>query len=44
MNLAPFNYRDIFRLTAITAAPLIPLLLLVFSAEELFKKILEVFL
>jgi hypothetical protein len=44
MNLAPFNYRDIFRLTAITAAPLIPLLLLVFSAEEIFKKILEVFL
>jgi len=44
MNLAPFSYRDIIRLFAVTAAPLIPLLLLVFSVEELFKKILEVLL
>ena len=44
MNLAPFYYRDIIRLAAITAAPLIPLLFLVFSAEELFKKIMEAIL
>jgi hypothetical protein len=44
MNLAPFYYRDIIRLAGITAAPLIPLLLLVFSVDELFKKILEAIL
>ena len=44
MNLAPFFYRDIVRLAAITASPLIPLLFLVFSPEELFKKIVEALL
>lgn len=44
MNLAPFYYRDIIRLAGITAAPLIPLLFLVFSPEELFKTILDAIL
>lgn len=42
MNLAPFTYRDVVRLTAATAAPLIPLLFFVFSPAELLRKIVEV--
>lgn len=42
MNLAPFTYRDVVRLTAATAAPLVPLLFFVYSPIELLKKIVEV--
>lgn len=42
MNLAPFTYRDVVRLTAATAAPLVPLLFFAFSPAELLRKVVEV--
>jgi hypothetical protein len=42
MRAVPFGLDDITRLTAATAAPFLPLLLTVFSAEELIMRIVKV--
>jgi hypothetical protein len=41
MRVVPFNARDVVNLAVITAAPLIPLLLTVVSAEELIKRAMK---
>ena len=42
MRLVPFGLEDISRLAAVTAAPLAPLLLTIFSAEDLITRIIKV--
>jgi hypothetical protein len=42
MRAVPFGLEDISRLAAATAAPLLPLLLTIFSPEELITRILKV--
>jgi hypothetical protein len=42
MRTVPFGLDDISRLAAATAAPLLPLLLSIFSAEELIMRIIKV--
>ena len=42
MRAVPFGLDDISRLAAATAAPLLPLLLTIFSPEELFMRIVKV--
>jgi len=42
MRPVPFGLEDITRLAAATAAPLVPLLLTIFSPEELIVRILKV--
>jgi hypothetical protein len=42
MRSVPFGLEDISRLAAVTAAPLVPLLLTVFSLEELVMRIIKV--
>jgi hypothetical protein len=42
MRLVPFGLAGISRLAAATAAPLAPLLLTMFSAEDLITRIIEV--
>jgi len=42
MRSVPFGLEDISRLAAATAAPLAPLLLTIFSPEELFTRIIKV--
>jgi len=42
MRSIPFGLEDITRLAAATAAPLLPLLLTVFSPEELIMRIIKV--
>ena len=42
MRTVPFGLEDISRLAAATAAPLLPLLLTVFSPEELIMRIIKV--
>ena len=42
MRPIPFGLEDISRLAAATAAPLVPLLLTVFSPEELIMRIIKV--
>jgi hypothetical protein len=42
MRSVPFDLRDISRLAAATAAPLLPLLLTVFSPEEVIMRIIKV--
>jgi hypothetical protein len=44
MRAIPFWIEDISRLAAATAAPLVPLLLTIFSPEELFMRVLKVVL
>jgi hypothetical protein len=39
---AKFEWKDVARLAAMAAAPLLPLALLAFSAEELFDKIVMI--
>jgi len=41
MNLMPFDYKDLLRLVAVAAAPLIPLLFLIFSPEEILEKLIS---
>lgn len=41
MRLVPFRLQDITRLAASTAAPMLPLLLTIFSPEELILRILR---
>jgi hypothetical protein len=42
MRPVPFGLEDIARLAAATAAPLLPLLLTIFSPEELILRIIKV--
>jgi hypothetical protein len=42
MSLVPFGLQDIGRLAAATAAPLLPLLLTIFSPEELIMRIIKI--
>ena len=42
MRLVPFGLQDITRLAAATAAPLVPLLLLVWSPEEVIMRVMKV--
>lgn len=42
MRSVPFGLEDISRLAAATAAPLVPLLLTIFSAEELIMRVIKV--
>ncbi len=42
MRAVPFGLEDVSRLAAVTAAPLLPLLLTIFSLEELITRVLRV--
>jgi hypothetical protein len=42
MRVIPFGLQDISRLAATTAAPLLPLLLTIFSPEDLIMRIIKV--
>src|ERR1700748_3479658 len=42
MRVVPFGLQDMTRLAAATAAPLVPLLLLVWSPEEVIMRIMKV--
>jgi hypothetical protein len=42
MRVVPFGLQDIARLTAVTAAPLLPLALTVFSLEELVTRLIKI--
>ena len=42
MRCVPFGLEDITRLAAATAAPLLPLLLTIFSPEELIMRVIKV--
>jgi hypothetical protein len=43
MRVVPFSLRDLIRLAAITAAPLLPLTLTVFPSEELVTRVVKIF-
>jgi hypothetical protein len=42
MRIVPFGLRDVSRLAAVTAAPMVPLLLLVWSPEEVITQVMKV--
>ena len=42
MRLVPFTFKDVSRLAAATAAPMVPLLLLIWSPEEVITQVLKV--
>jgi hypothetical protein len=42
MRMVPFGLRDVSRLAAVTAAPMVPLLLLVWSPEEVIMRVMKV--
>jgi hypothetical protein len=42
MRVVPFTLKDVFRLAAATAAPMVPLLLLVWSPEEVIMRVMKV--
>jgi len=42
MRSVPFSLKDVSRLAAATAAPMVPLLLLVWSPEEVIMQVLKV--
>jgi hypothetical protein len=42
MKIVPFGLRDITRLVAATAAPLLPLLLVIMPLEELVMRIIKI--
>ena len=42
MRVVPFNLKDVSRLAAATVAPMVPLLLLVWSPEEVITQVLKV--
>jgi len=44
MRLVPFSLKDVSRLVAVTVAPMVPLLLLVWSPEEVIMQVLKVVL
>ena len=41
MRLTPFGWKDVVRLAAVTAAPLIPLSLTMFSLDELVTSLFK---
>jgi hypothetical protein len=41
MRVVPFTLKDVYRLVAATAAPMVPLLLLVWSPEEVITQVLK---
>jgi len=42
MRIVPFGLKDVSRLAAATAAPMVPLLLLVWSPEEIIMQVMKV--
>lgn len=42
MHLVPFDLKDVGRLAAVTAAPLLPLGLMIFSLEELLTRLIKI--
>ena len=42
MRMVPFGFKDVSRLAAATAAPMVPLLLLVWSPEEVIMRVMQV--
>jgi len=44
MRIVPFGVKDVARLAAATAAPLLPLTLTIFSLEELLSRLLKILL
>jgi len=42
MRMVPFGLKDVSRLAAATAAPMVPLLLLVWSPEEVIMQVMKV--
>jgi hypothetical protein len=42
MRLVPFGLRDVSRLAAATVAPMVPLLLLIWSPEEVIMRVMKV--
>jgi hypothetical protein len=42
MNLVPFSLKDITRLAVVTSIPLLPLLFTIFSAEDIFMRVVKV--
>jgi hypothetical protein len=44
MRIVPFGWKDIARLAAVAAAPLLPLVLTVFSLEELLAGLIKILL
>jgi hypothetical protein len=42
MRVVPFGLKDVARLAAVTAAPMVPLLLLVWSPEEVIMRVMKV--
>jgi hypothetical protein len=44
MRLVPFGLKDVVRLAAVTAAPLLPLMLTMFSLEEVLRQLIKVIL
>jgi len=42
MRMVPFGLKDVSRLAIATAAPMVPLLLLVFSPEEVIMRVMKV--
>jgi hypothetical protein len=42
MRMVPFGFKDVSRLAAATAAPMVPLLLLVWSPEEVIMRVMKV--
>jgi hypothetical protein len=42
MRVVPFGLKDVARLAAATAAPMVPLLLLVWSPEEVIMRVMKV--
>jgi hypothetical protein len=42
MRLTPFGLKDVTRLALVTAAPLLPLTLMIFSLEELVTRLIKI--
>jgi hypothetical protein len=42
MRLVPFSFKDVSRLAAATAAPMVPLLLFIWSPEEVIMQVFKV--
>ena len=42
MKVVPFGLRDVMRLAAVTAAPMVPLLLIVWPVEEVIMRVMKV--
>ena len=42
MRIVPFGLQDITRLAAVTAAPLLPLALIIYSPEQLLTQLIKI--